>query len=39
MKYLLVLFALTIIGVSLVAPKQTVLFPDQPYVGAYSANQ
>jgi hypothetical protein len=39
MKYLLVLFALTIIGVSLVAPKQTILVPDEPYTGAYSANQ
>jgi hypothetical protein len=39
MKYLLVLFALTIIGVSLVAPKQEILIPDQPYTGAYSANQ
>ena len=37
MKYLLVLFALTIIGVSLVAPKQTILLPDRPYAGVYSA--
>jgi hypothetical protein len=39
MKYLLLLFALMIIGISFLAPKEMQLLPDQPYVGAYSANQ
>jgi hypothetical protein len=36
MKYLIILLAVVAIGVSLVAPKQVVLFPERPYEGAYS---
>jgi hypothetical protein len=38
MKYLLLLFALMIVGMSFLAPKQMTIFPDQPYVGAYGGN-
>lgn len=39
MKYLLVLFALLIVGMSFLAPQHLKLIPDQPYEGAYSVNQ
>ena len=35
MKYLMILLAVVAIGVSLIAPKQVALFPEQPYQGAY----
>jgi hypothetical protein len=34
-KSLIVLLALVVIGVSLLAPKELVLFPERPYHGAY----
>jgi hypothetical protein len=36
MKYLFVLFALVIIGLSMIAPNQIDLFPERPYHGPYS---
>jgi len=35
MKYLFILFALMIVGMSFLAPTEMKLFPEQPYVGAY----
>ena len=39
MKYILILFALMVIGFSLLAPTRMDLFPEKPYSGAYSTNQ
>jgi hypothetical protein len=38
MKYLMLLLAVVVIGVSLIAPNQLNLFPERPYYGAYSGN-
>lgn len=39
MKYLLLLFAFTIVVVSLLAPKHVEMIVGAPYTGAYSVNQ
>ncbi len=36
MKYIMLLLALVVIGVSMIAPNQMILFPERPYYGAYS---
>lgn len=38
MKYLMLLLALVVIGMSMLAPKELNLFPEKPYTGAYAAN-
>ena len=39
LKYLIILFGLMIVGMSLAAPKHTILSTARPYSGAYSVNQ
>jgi hypothetical protein len=39
MKYLFILFALVIVGLSLVAPDQVDLFQQRPYHGVYAGSR